>query len=533
MVNQTRRGPLDGLAVALPAILAALLCAYRLGDRSLWLDEGASVSIASQHGAALWHGIAHDGGNMLIYYLALHVVIQLLGDGEVALRVMSLLADTATAGLVGLLALQLFHRREVALVAGLLSAVSVSLVFWGQDARGYAAMVTATAASFYALVVLLNPARADGPPSPPAVIAYVVATAGALYLGFDAVLVLPAQLLLAWMLGRRLRVVISSLLVVGLLCVPLLVLAVNRGSGQLFWVPPLSVTVLSQTLVALLSAGMTPNFHTTAITVAGTVAGAAVTLLAFVVAWRSRALSRASAGPGGGSPLMVPVLWLVVPAVVGVAASAAGEPVELARTAILLMPALSLLSAWVLVGPREGASAASGRLSGPRVMSAGGAGMLILLLGLRVAALVPTYYETPEPWKQAAARVLAASRSGDCVAFYPQDGHMPFGYYVLRTPGAAARAPRSVLPAQPWSKLTPHVEQYVLPGPGGVSALTRGCERLWLVSSHQGQQHGTPQSRRNYAGSETIQRELGAVYGRAARSRYGYASAVNVTLYSR
>ena len=74
---------------------------------------------------------------MSVYYLVLHVLIGLFGDGVWVLRTPSALAGALTAGLTALLALRLFGRR-VALIAGLLTAVSLPLVFWGQSARGYA-----------------------------------------------------------------------------------------------------------------------------------------------------------------------------------------------------------------------------------------------------------------------------------------------------------------------------------------------------------------------------------------------------------
>ena len=516
--------PLDWLVVALPAALAAGLCAWKLTVRSLWLDEGASLSIASQHGSALWRAIAHDGGNMLVYYLGLHVLISLFGDGEVVLRVPSVLANAMTAGLVGLLALRLFASRGVALVSGVLTGLSVGLVFWGQDARGYAAMVTAGTASFYALVVLVqsDPRR----PAPRLALAgYGLATALALYIGFDAVLLVPAQLLIVLRLRQRVTALVGAWVVVALLCIPLAVLAVQRGSGQLFWVPPLSWSVLWQTLATLVSSGMPPNFHTGVFTVIGAVVVSALGLVALGLAWRARWED----GPAG--LLIVPVLWLVIPLVIAVVAAAAGEPVELARIAILMMPALSLLLAWVLIGPRDGLAAVPGRLGGPGVSFALGLGLLGVVLALRLAVLIPSYGATPEPWKQAAARVLAGSRAGDCVAFYPQDGRMPFGYYVQRTPGASARAPRPVLPVESWSSRAPHVEQYVVPASG--AALTRGCSRVWLLSSHQGQAHGTAVQRRHWAGYLAVQRELGDVFARRAVSRLGYASAVTVFLYAR
>ena len=89
---------LDLLCIALPCVLAALLAAYELSSRSLWLDEAASVAIASQHGGALWHAIAHDGGNMLAYYLLMHALIGLFGTGPAAIRVVSVIATWRRSG---------------------------------------------------------------------------------------------------------------------------------------------------------------------------------------------------------------------------------------------------------------------------------------------------------------------------------------------------------------------------------------------------------------------------------------------------
>ena len=69
-----------------PCALAAVLVFVELASRSLWLDEGATIAISTQHGSALWHAIAHDGGNMLGYYLFQHGVIALLGHAPGAIR---------------------------------------------------------------------------------------------------------------------------------------------------------------------------------------------------------------------------------------------------------------------------------------------------------------------------------------------------------------------------------------------------------------------------------------------------------------
>ncbi len=543
--GQRRMRTGDWGVVIAPALLGALVCLPALAGRSLWLDEGATVSIVSQHGAALWRGIAHDGGNMLVYYLALHVIVGLFGDGTVPLRGLSVLADALSAGLVAALALRLFGGRCAALVSGVLCALSVSLVFWGQDARGYALMVTAAAAAFLALVGVVD--SDPGTPVPRgALLGYGLATLLSLYIGFDAVLLIPAELLCAWVLRRGLRELIAVLLLVALACLPLVLLALQRGSSQLFWVGPLSLSALGQTLVTVLSAGLPPNFHVTVVTVIATVwAGVLVlvaTALALADAWPRLAVRRPRSdhSPAAGALVIVPTAWWLLTALLTVAGSAAGEPFELARISILVIPAVSLLLGWLLTGAGQNLRAATapartGHPPGTRLPHTRGvaATLLVILLGLRVAVLLPSYAETPEPWKQVAARVLAARQPGDCVAFYPEDGRMPFAYYVQHTPGGSARAPRAVLPVAAWSARTPHVEEYVVPSPRRLGDWLTGCRRLWLIASHQGSAHGTPTSVHNAAGYRLLEAVLSRAYLAHRASAEGYAAVIHITLYAR
>ncbi len=253
--------------IALPCALAAALVLYQLATRSLWLDEAASVSIASQHGHALWHAIAHDGGNMIGYYLFLHVLIGAFGDAAAVIRVPSAIATVATVALVCLIARRMLDRRGV-LAAGLLTAVSLPLVFWGQDARAYAPMMTFIAASFLALIVLV-----DGDPGSTrsrkrwAWTAYVASTVIAAYMSYAAALIVPAQVLVLVWRRDRARLVLSAIAVIAACCVPLVVLAERRGSGQLFWVAAPTLKGVGQMARWLTSAGMPPNFHPTATTV--------------------------------------------------------------------------------------------------------------------------------------------------------------------------------------------------------------------------------------------------------------------------
>jgi mannosyltransferase len=499
---------LDLAAIAVPCALATVLAFFEITDRSLWLDEAASVAIASQHGIALWHAMEHDGGNMLAYYALLHVVLKLFGDGALAIRFVSALATGATVAIVSLLGRRLFDRR-VALAAGLLSAVSLPLVYWGQDARSYALMMTFVTASCLAFLNLVD--REAGAPSARwAWLAYVVSTVLAAYMSFEALLIVPAQLLaLVWIRPRPLRSVISAVVTTGVCCLPVLVLAQRRGSGQLFWVPKPNLAQLHQTLEVLLSAGLQPDFHQTA---TGTpllvLSGALVLVAAAVLARRTASWQQ-----------RLVLCWLLVPVGLAVLESYLVQPITLPRAVLVSLPAASLLFAWGAMDHRV-----------PRLL---GVSAVVVVLALRALQLAPSYGVSPENWRAATAHVLATARPGDCIAFYPSDGREAFSYYIGTGGPAVARAPRSVLPAVSWSEVKPFVEDYATLPASALARIEAACPRLWFVSSHRGVKNGPSASRSDFARYEALLGSLTRGYARGRTVTYGWASAVRVELFSR
>jgi mannosyltransferase len=458
----------DIALVAGPAALAIGLCLYQLTTRSLWLDEAATVAIAGQHGSALWSAISHDGGNMLGYYALLHVLIGWFGHGALVIRLPSALAAGAATAAVGLLALRRFDRR-VALAAGLLSAVSLPLVFWGQDARGYAPMVALVAGSFAAFSALVETGSSR------AWIAYVMLTVLAVYASFVAILAVPAQLVaLAWR-RQAWRGVASALAACVVCSIPLVVLAASRGSGQLFWIPRPGLKLEKQVILALTSAGFEPNFRPT--WAAGALAILTVLLLA--------AAFMRTAVPWGAR---LGLAWLVVPVGAMWLWSLVGQPLFTPRNALVSLPAVALLLGWLVARTWIGWVAVA------------------VVLALRVVALAPSYGTSPENWRAATAYVTGSERPGDCVAFYPLDAQMPFAYY--------AHEP-----------IRPYVERYETPRVPG------SCRRLWLVASHQGLPSGTATSRAHFFRYAALRRRLTREYARHSTRAFGYASVIWVELF--
>jgi hypothetical protein len=288
--------------------------------------------------------------------------------------------------------------------------------------------------------------------------------------------------------------------------VPLLVLALRRGSGQLFWVPRPNLTGALQVGEAIFSAGLEPSFRRTSSTIALLVLTGALLILFTVVV-----LVRYARGERSWPRVLV-VSWLLVPLALVLVESAIGQSIFLPRNLLMTVPAASLLLAVGIFDRRAPAALSWVALA--------------VLLVLRAIQLAPSYGVSPENWRAASDYVRARTEPADCIAFYPADGRMAFAYYL----GTGAAGPVSILPAVPWSQVKPYVEDYAtIPSPE-LSELPSRCPRLWLVSSHEGQASGPATSRANLARFDALRTALEREYRTVARASFGYASPVNVEL---
>jgi mannosyltransferase len=506
----------DALCLIAPALLAAGLCLIGITDRSLGFDESATVAIVGQHGAALRHAIAHDGGNMSGYYVLVHWLVSAFGSGALVLRLPSAVAVAVSVGLTGALARRLFDMR-VALFASLMTAVSLPLVFWGQSARSYALLVAFVAGSFLAFAVLIDDRGRPLTPRGRAIAwaAYVLATALAMYMSLMAALALVAQLLMfPWWWRRHRRAVGAAVLAIAALSVPVALLAAGRGSSQLAWVSSPTLTDFDQVFEALTGAGLQPSIRATATTPA-LLALSLVGLLGVAVT-----VARGLRSRGSRQGLFGPVLllsWLVVPVVLAWAESLLAQPLFLPRNLLFGAPAVATLLAWGLTRPRV-----------PLRLGIAG---VALFLALRALQLAPSYGVSPEDWKGATAYVLHTTDPGDCTVFYPADGRMAFQYYLTAQARGGAALPRPVLPRTPWSLVRPFIEDYAVLSQSALTQLPRSCPRLWFISSHQGRRHGSPAARREYRHYVQLRAALESEYAHYAQRIFGYASAVHVELF--
>ena len=233
----TITGPLarsELLTVVALTAASATACFVDLRSRSLWNDELHSALITTHHLGGLWSAVSADGGNMMLYYLLLHVVAALFGDGQVALRVLSAAAGTALTPVVYFLGRRMFGPRA-AVIGSATIAVSPALVVWDQQARGYELGTLLIALSLLALL------RAIERPSRPRWFLWGGLVVLSVYtLVYAPMFLVPQWLALAcWpQARRRLRPILSVICVTALTFVPLAVLLLRSPADNVLLTNP-------------------------------------------------------------------------------------------------------------------------------------------------------------------------------------------------------------------------------------------------------------------------------------------------------
>jgi mannosyltransferase len=134
--------------------VAATLRLVALGHKSFWLDEIASVAIARLHGSSFWSWIAHEEGNMALYYLMLHGWVR-FGLGETTVRLLSVIPGIAAVPVMYVLGVRLLGRKAGLLAAAFLACNACAIAV-SQEARAYSFLVLAVLASTYLFVRLIE-----------------------------------------------------------------------------------------------------------------------------------------------------------------------------------------------------------------------------------------------------------------------------------------------------------------------------------------------------------------------------------------
>lgn len=181
---------LPTVAAAVAMVVAAGIRFYRLGAKSVWLDEAFTwlfTTRAYTTPEILLELPANDVHPPL-YYLVVDAWVAVAGTSEAALRFPSAVFGVAAVGLLYLLGAKLFDRWAGAVAAAVL-CVSTFHVHFSQEARMYALLTVLTLVSYYFFVDLVEGDTADRT----TIVVYVAATVLLVYTHVFGSFVLLAQ----------------------------------------------------------------------------------------------------------------------------------------------------------------------------------------------------------------------------------------------------------------------------------------------------------------------------------------------------
>jgi mannosyltransferase len=447
--------------------LGFLLRVTGLGFQSLWRDEVDAVRFATAPLDRLLHTFAEPGQNGPLYYLLLRPWLDLMGDGEFALRFFSAFCGVLAIPLIYRLGRRLFLASPAAaLLAALLAATSPYLVWYSQEGKMYALTVTLVLLSMDRYLAALERGgwlRWLG---------YVAATSAAFYVHLIAALIIPAQVLAFFLLGKEQRGArwkpwLASLAVLTVPYLPLvawqLPLLLEPAQTGYRFVP------LHEMLYSLLTSYSL-----------GVVQGGAWWTLALFIGlllaasvWGWREL--------GMTALGILLCWLLLP-VVAFFLLTLVRPLYTARYLIFVLPAFLLLLAVGVIGVARRSRLLAGLLLGALLVANG--------WGLWMQATSPLKAD----FRAATAYLTSHKSHDDLILFQIPYGRYSYEYYARQRPGAPSRrgAYRIFLPAIGGSGGASYRWAEGLytnggMGPGEVdrrmSEITAGSQVVWLVAT--------------------------------------------------
>jgi mannosyltransferase len=137
------------MAPALSACTALAVSLLGISGASFWIDEAATISAAERPLPDLLRYLEWQDAVHAVYYVIMHYVVEVLGQGELAMRLPTALATAAAAAMVAVLG-RYCGGPLIGMLAGLFYATGVTVTQYAQEARPYAFTGLAAVAASYA-----------------------------------------------------------------------------------------------------------------------------------------------------------------------------------------------------------------------------------------------------------------------------------------------------------------------------------------------------------------------------------------------
>jgi mannosyltransferase len=226
--NNLRLSPILIIVVGIMP-LAILLTFLFLGQKSLWWDEAFTVQVARMDWGNMWHILSQYEANQGLYYILLHLWMNLVGQSEFALRSISVIFALVTVVLVYIIGNKLFGSR-VGIIAALLITINSLFIAFAQEVRAYElALLLSTLASFFFVKAIESSSWKWW-------LAYIFSITLGVYAHFYVSFIFAAHLISTAFLPRReppWKGLLPSIAAVVVLLIPLIIFVLTRDVGQI------------------------------------------------------------------------------------------------------------------------------------------------------------------------------------------------------------------------------------------------------------------------------------------------------------
>ena len=247
MLKVTPNNRLSFILLLLIILIGISLRLYQLGSNSLWFDEAISVWFANESLGNILIKQTSGDVHPPFYYILLSLWINVLGNGEFEVRLLSAIFGILSIPLLYLIVKNLFGNQP-ALISALILAISPFHIYYSQEARMYSILTFCVLLSIFFMVKML--CIGEEPTQTKKTIfysiGYVISTLASLYCHNVALLLPIAQnffFIIFWNRHRPfLKFWIPSLLTIIILWAPWTSTFFKQSSsvGKSSYTPPLT-----------------------------------------------------------------------------------------------------------------------------------------------------------------------------------------------------------------------------------------------------------------------------------------------------
>jgi mannosyltransferase len=228
------------LPVVAPALLVFVIGFFGIGRSSMYGAEEATMWVGRLPTSRIFQLLQHGDAVHGFYYLIIHGVFRLFGSSVVTLRLPSLIGAAVAVGLVVVITRRLSGSTPLAVIAGVMTAVTPYIIFYADSGRSYAIDAALALAATLAFLWAIDDRAATRRWLRWLAYGALLVVAG--YMHEMTTLVVACHAVTLGLARVRLRLVgawLATAVAAGLALLPIIVIS-HEQEHQLNWIRPIS-----------------------------------------------------------------------------------------------------------------------------------------------------------------------------------------------------------------------------------------------------------------------------------------------------